>query len=235
MNIWELSKMQAKELTIKYLDDFFSSNSFKLKKGSSSSFEYIKKHKAGFDSVAIGYLESFPGSQMQFTVIKRIDEVEKIKYEILAKVEPERKVDKTSSSLVFSIRTLEGLVHGRYMPEMLNEADVATSCEIVKDFMLKTGFPMLERFNDIKELDKEINGENFWTTDWQMPFNLGGDFDIKRVIIAWLANNPKFENIVQYHLKKFEELIATGEYVDLRKESLKQFEYAVEYLKQTEI
>jgi hypothetical protein len=169
MNIWELSKMQAKELTIKYLEDFFIDKGYKLKKGGSSSFQYIKKKMLGFDMIAIGYLESFPGSKISYAVIKRINEIENIKDEIYKVLEPSKKSDNQSSSIAFSQTTVQGKFSNNFMPEMLNVADVSASCEIIKEFMLNTGFAMLDRFNDIKKLDEEINGENFWTTDWQTP------------------------------------------------------------------
>jgi|GEM_PF-1520523 len=196
MNIWELSKIQAKELTIKYLEDFFLLKGYKRKKTQSSYFNFDRKDKTGFDSVAIGYLESYPGSKISYSVLKRIDKVELIKDKIFEISEPEKVPNKRSLTVAFSQATVDGIFTNNFMPEMLNETDVEVSCGIVKDFMLKIGFPMLEKFNDIKELDKEINGDNFWTTDWQMPFNLGGDFDIKRIVIAWLAENPNFEEIV---------------------------------------
>ena len=223
--------MQAKEMTIRYLESFFIDKMFKLKKGNSSSFQFEKKDLIGFDMMAMGFLESFPGSKIEYSVIKRINKIETIKDEIFKVLEPSKKIDKRSLSIAFSQATINGKFTNNFMPEMLNEADVAASCEIIKNFMTETGFPMLERFNDIKEIDKEINGEYFWVTDWQMPFNLGGDFPIKRIIIAKLANNLRIEEIINFHLIQFDKDIASGEYVEIHLEGKRQFEYTVEYLR----
>jgi hypothetical protein len=233
--MWELSKKQAKEFEIKYLEEFFEKEGFKLRKGSSADFDFIRKTQNGNEVVYFTHLESFPGTQQEFYILKEISEIELHYENILKGLGQVISKHKNPRSLKFWKGSIEGINSNRYMPEMLNEADVSASCEIVKDFMLKIGFPMLERFNDIKELDREINGENFWTTDWQMPFNLGGDFPIKRIMIAKMANNSKLEKIILSHLEQYEKDISSGEYVDIHKESLKQFKYAVEYLKQIQI
>ena len=231
MNIWELSKRQAKELELVYLSPFFESNGFKLKKTSTSEYDFNKKHKAGRDVIFIGHLEAFPGSKIEFTVMKEINEIESHLGNILRGLDESRNKKVYNASVKFSISSINDLRTNNYMPEMLNEADVVKSCEIVEDFMVKTGFKMLERFNNIKELDREINGENFWKTDWKMPFNLGGDFDIKRIVIAWLAENPNFEEVVN---KTYEIMSqnSDGTYYDYDRNDLSlRIPYTVHYLK----
>lgn len=230
-NLWKLSKKQAKEFELIYLKDFFEQNAFKLRKGGNSDFEFIKKLPNGSETIYFTHLEAFTGTRQEFYVLKEIKIIESHLENILKGLGQSISKHKNPRTVKFWKGSIDGINTNNYMPKMLNETYVASSCEIVKNFMAETGFSMLERFNDIKELDKEINGENFWTTDWQMPFDLGGDFDIKRMIIVKLSNNPNFDNIINYHLKSYDDLIATGEYVDLRNESKRQFEYAVEYLR----
>jgi hypothetical protein len=202
-NLWELSKKQAKEFELKYLKLFFEDKKFKLRKGGGADFDFIRKNPIGNEVVYFTHLESFPGTQQEFYILKEINEIE-LHYEAIIKgLGQNYNKHKYPRSLKFWKGSIEGINTNRYMPQMLTEMDVASSCEIVKNFMTETGFPMLERFNDIKELNKEINGESFWTTDWQMPFDLGGDFDIKRIIIARLANQGNFEKVMQ---KSYEQI-----------------------------
>lgn len=195
--MWKLTKIQAKELELKYLKGFFEEKKFKIRKGGGADFDFIRKNPSGNEIVYFTHLEAFPGVQQEFYILKEINEIEFHYEAILNGLGQKFSKHKYPRSLKFWKGSIEGLNSNRYMPEMLNEADVEASCEIVKGFMNNTGFPLLNRFNDIKELDTEINGSIFWTTDWQMPFDLGGDFDIKRKIIARLANQGNFEKVMQ--------------------------------------
>lgn len=229
--MWDLTKASAKEFAINYLSIFFENQEFKLRRTKHTGVEYYRKLSNGFDGIAIGFVDSFPGQKIRYSVFKRISELEKVTGEILKVIEPSKKVDKESLSLAFSFRTINNLRTDSYMPEMLSEEDVKKSCFLVQDFMCEAGFPILEKYNNIKEIDKEINGENFWTTDWQMPFNLGGDFDIKRIIVAWLAENPNFEEVVD---KTYEIMSqnSDGTYYDYDRNDLSlRIPYTVHYLK----
>ena len=83
------------------------------------------------------------------------------------------------------------------MPKMENEIDVKNSCELLIQFLENIGLLYLDRFEDIKELDNEINGVNYWTDDILMPFDTRGYFAQKRMIIARLANQGNFDKVMQ--------------------------------------
>ena len=58
------------------------------------------------------------------------------------------------------------------------------------------GFKELEKYRDLREIDRLINNfHDFWETDWDKPYGLGGDFDLKRIIIARLAGNKRWEEV----------------------------------------
>ena len=82
---------------------------------------------------------------------------------------------------------------------MQNEAEAKVAVDMIIDFMQKDALPLLDKFNDLREIDKIINGDDFWITDWQMPFNLGGgNFYAKRLVIAKLAGGQKrLEEVIE--------------------------------------
>ena len=109
-----------------------------------------------------------------------------------------------------------GLVLGKhidtYLPECSNEKDIVRSVKEIIDFTTTHALPLLEKTNDVKFLDAEINGSEFWESDWQKKFNLGGNFDIKRLIIAKLVGNPNFDEIVDKNYKAIEKASAESGY-----------------------
>jgi hypothetical protein len=103
-----------------------------------------------------------------------------------------------SSTLNFSFESINGLQTSRYLPDIREEADVQVNTDLIIDFMKSTALPLLERFNDIREIDKEINGYVFWENDWRKPFQVGS-FAFHRLIIAYLCGNSNFEKLYNYH------------------------------------
>jgi hypothetical protein len=229
--MWELNNTQAKELTIKYLNDFMESNGFVLKKNKNTNIQYIRKNKNGFETLYLSFLDSFPGKEINYMLEKRIDKVEIILDDILKTLEPNRKRGKNDTTFATNYAKVKGIKHNRYMPEMVNELDVKNSCGLLIQFLENIGLLYLDRFDDIKELDKEINGVNYWKDDDLKPFDTRGDFTIKRIIIAKLTNNPLFEDLIKYHLEQIMKGIKKGDYLEQRKEWLKLFENSVEYLR----
>lgn len=229
--MWELNNTQAKEFTIKYLNDFMESKNFLLKKTQNTNIQYTRKTKNGFDALYISFLDSFPGKEINYMLFKRINKVELILDDILKAVEPNRKRDKNEITIATNYAMTNGLKHNRYMPKMVNELDVNNSCDLLIQYLSNTEMTLIERFEDIEELDKEINGDNFWEDDSFKPFDTRGDFYFKRIIIAKLTNNPLFEDLAKLHLEQILKGIGKGDYLEIRQAFLKQFEYAVEYLR----
>lgn len=194
--MWDLNKSQAKELTTKYLTKYLEDKQFVLKKTKSANIQYIRQTKTGFDALYLSFLDSFPGQKIDYLLVKRVDVVEKIVDEILAVIDSKRIIDKKSTTFATNYGMINNLRNNTYMPEMMNELDVENSCNQLNYFLENTGFGYLDKFEDITKFDNEINGNVFWTTDWSTPFDLRNHFDIKRVIIAYLAKNPKFNEVV---------------------------------------
>lgn len=197
MSIYELTKTQSKMWIDQSLTLFMIENDFKLKKTRNSDLNYFKKTDYGFNELNLGFLNSWPGTQVAYGFYIRYDRIEDICQNILTQLNPGHIIKKDSHSIGTSQGSFDGKFTYSFMPEMVNEEDVRKSCDLVINFLEKTGFPLAERFKDIKELDKEINGENFWESDWQMPFTLGNDFPQKRMVIARLADQGNFDKVMQ--------------------------------------
>ena len=88
-------------------------------------------------------------------------------------------------------------------------------------------------FNDLREIDKRINGEgeNFWIDDWKKPFNLAGIYNIRRLIIARLSGRKDYDEFIQ----KIKDIVnarakKNGRTIDWSDTSI-NFIYTLEYLK----
>lgn len=201
-----MNKADAKEFTIKHINQFFEENVFKLSKTRDSQVKYIRKTEFGFDGYASGTVDYNPIQIIRYSFFKRINIIEDIALEVFKRTKViSNPVDKNSLSLAFGYG---GLVLGKYvdtyLPECSSENDIINCVADIIDFSKNHALPLIEKANNLKFLDNEINGENFWETDWQKKFNLGGNFDIKRLIIAKLADNPNFEEVVDKNYKAIE-------------------------------
>jgi len=201
-----MNKKEAKEYTLKYMEPYYKKLGFSLIKEQSSTVIFRKKNHLGYDGFASGTLNYSPVQIIRYSVYKRIDIIEEITAQIGAKFELNPPVNKESLSLAFGYETLNKMNRSFYLPECTTEGDIEKSVNMIIEFMEKTAISLLDRFNDLRELDKEINGENFWETDWQNIFNLGGNFYIKRLIIAKLSGSPTYDETVEKVLAFFEKL-----------------------------
>ncbi|MBL7898318.1 MAG: hypothetical protein JNJ99_07270 [Crocinitomicaceae bacterium] len=200
-----MNKNEAKELVIKHINVFFESQGYKLVKKADSSVVYQKNMNSGFDGFASGTVDYNPIQKIRYSFYKRIESIEEITYLISQKVKLNPPIDKKTISLAFGYDSLIlGKYVDTYLPECKVEEDVAKCVQEIIGFAEMHALPLLEKANDIRYLDAQINGEIFWETDWQQKFNLGGNFDIKRLIVAWLANNPNFNEIVEKNYNAIE-------------------------------
>ena len=200
-----MNKKEAKEFTIKHLNVFFEKHDFKLVKTRNSEVEFIRKTNNGFDGFASGTVDYNPIQKIRYSFYKRINAIEEITNIVNQKIKLSPPIDKNTVSLAFGYG---GLVLGKhvdtYLPECSNENDIIESTKAIIEFAEQYALTLLEKTNDLVFLDNEINGKNFWKTDWQQKFNLGGNFDIKRLIIAKLAGNLNFDEIVDKNYKAIE-------------------------------
>ena len=200
-----MNKQEAKEFVIKHINAFFEKNNFKLVKKADSSAIYQRKTNFGIDGFASGTVDYNPIQKIRYSFYKRINAIEGITNIVNQKIKLSPPIDNNTFSLAFGYDTLIlGKYVDTYLPECSNENDIIESTKAIIEFAEQYALPLLEKTNDLVFLDNEINGKIFWETDWQQKFNLGGNFDIKRLIIAKLAGNPNFDEIVDKNYKAIE-------------------------------
>ena len=104
--------------------------------------------------------------------------------------------------------------------------------EEVKFFYKNTFVPFCEKYSRFVELDKLINSfDDFWidSTEKSIPISF---FHVTRLIIARLANNPNYDEVVEKNYKALEELWEKFGGVYDRNDQSKPEVFAARYLKE---
>jgi hypothetical protein len=111
------------------------------------------------------------------------------------------------------------------------EEELLARLKEIEQFYEQTFKPFCKRFSDINELNSLINSyDDFWKDSWGKHTPIAF-FHVTRLIIARMANDPNFEEIVERNFQALEELWkAQGAEYD-RTDSSKPEVFAVEYLR----
>lgn len=197
-----MKKTETKKILFSQLKPFFASKGFKLVIPKFSGF--VKQFEGGMDWVYFDTNDYNPCQNVYYSVMKRINSIDDIWQEIDKKYfNTERLNIEFASTLNFSYETINGLNQSRYLPDILLETDIKINTELILQFMNSNAIPLLERFNNIREIDTEINGEVFWESDWRKPYQIGS-FAFHRLIVAYLSGNKNFEKLYNYHVGLFD-------------------------------
>ena len=199
---------QIKECVYKYCHRPLTALGFEIKPNKTFDLTIRKKRPDGFDTIATAYNIYGDTFYLIYAFNKVNSRVNKIMLELQEKVQLDSKVDKQSRFLFFSYNTIHDPSNTSYLPEMKTEEDVKKCVEMMMDFVKGTGMPLLDKFEDLRELDAIVNGDQPWETDWHKPYSFGGNFYEKRLIIARLAGNPHFDKLVDFNYKTLEKLSA---------------------------
>jgi hypothetical protein len=115
-----------------------------------------------------------------------------------------------------------------YSPESAKDV-----CERIIKRSEEVIFPLLSRFEDLREIDKVINNlDDFWDWDVGKPFRLGGNFNSKRMIIAKLSGNPRYEEVVEKYFNELDKKRAKENMPPFDRNDLtKPTAYTVHFLK----
>jgi hypothetical protein len=203
-----MNKKEAREYIIEKTEGNLKNYSFELVKSIKQFVRYNKKNRTGnTDFIGIvPYCSSFVNIGVGLN--KRIDAVENILIDISKTIKLDPIPDSEHSSFHVDDINLKNLNESNSYMKFDDEGvefiaiDVAIRNTLT--YLVEFGIPTLEKFDDIRAIDNLINGENFWQTDWQMPYTLGGNFYIKRLIIAKLAGNKNYEELLDKQYKAIE-------------------------------
>ena len=88
-----------------------------------------------------------------------------------------------------------------YFYPIFNEIDSMKKCDEVFNVVKSELLPYIEKMKDTEVIDKLINqGDEIWGTDWNKIITLRGNFNIKRLIIAYLVGG--IEHMEEVNLKE---------------------------------
>jgi hypothetical protein len=192
-----MKKSEVKTLLLNSLEPFFASHGYKKVKAKLTGF--VSLAELGNDRFHFDVYDYNPIQNIHYYCLKKINLIDNLYEELHKRFVIHPALSEISSTLCFSYETINSLNSIGYLPNIREEVDVQANTDLIIEFMKSTALPMLERFNDIREIDKEINGDAFWEDDWRKPFNLGGGFAFKRLIIAYLCGNNNFDKLYDYN------------------------------------
>lgn len=193
-----MTQQEAKTLFIKHAAETIESWGFKEKKIRRAEAIYIKTKENGVEEFGVSTRNYMPMVQYAIGATKRLNLIENILSEINIKYALNLDLNKETFTIAcFKNKRELDLA----LPDVIDEEGVIESSKILLDYIGNTVIPMFNLFDDIREIDKQINGEgeNYWESDSKssLPFSLGHDFFPRRLIIAWLCNNPRFDLLAE--------------------------------------
>lgn len=235
-----MKQSDAKKLFIELTNERLESKGFKLKKTRDTEAVYIREKMNGFERMGISTYNYYPEVVFGMGTMKRYNKIEKILLDINEKYNLELRLSKDEWTLSYRGSHSKRKLQLYEVEHKDNELGVHESTKILMDFIENELLPTYDLFDDLREIDKRINGdeENFWETDKNnnaLPFNLGEYFHERRLIIAWLCNNFQFDFISDSTFKFFEKsmLKNTGQpYHYDRKDLSLRIPATINYLKE---
>jgi hypothetical protein len=209
--------MNQTELRNYFVDnttDFFSSRKLKPKR-MSQGIEFMRKTSYGQESVLLGITNYNPVYNLHFSVVQRNSEIIQLMSELKKSVGDilNFSLDENTWGASFSSINNTNRIH--HLPKVRTFTDLDENIESIIDYLDKVLLPLSEKHSDINELNKEINIDNFWDTDWHKKVGLCGNFEYKRIIVAYLSNidTDKFDFIIDKQTEILQDK-TKGEYGD---------------------
>jgi len=199
-----MKSIEAWDIVVNELKFIFLDRGYQYKKIKWHGF--VKQLDTGFDNFILVFYNYYPLHIPSYSIHKRFNAVEIIHDRLIEKFNLNQLIKDTNETFWFSYESLNSKASSSYLPAVETKIGMLDNARQINIFMLETGFPMLEKYQNIEAIDAEINGENFWPTDWLYKFSLGGGFHFKRLIIAKLCNNPRFPILYAFHLAEHEEI-----------------------------
>ena len=199
-----MNKSEAKELMTKHLLPIIKKYGYQEKKIRSSDFSFVRNTPMGVDEIMGGFNDYNPVQKILYSLQKCYTPVNDILLLLQAGgITLNPKVTKNSATIGFSYSTLNDIRKDTYLPEMQTEEEVLSNVNMMVAFFEGTAFPLLDKFEDLREIDRIINGEDLWTTDWLKPYRFGLYFYLNRLIIARLAGLGNYDRVLEFLRKEY--------------------------------
>lgn len=189
---------EAIKLIIKNATHFFNERGWIHKKVRWNEARFINPKQNYLDFIGISTTDYNPEQLIGFGIGKRIEAVEEIMVKVNEKIplsNPPYQKDEPTLYLLDKGNSLKR----EDKSYCTTEEDVVYNLNKIYDYLDNQALPLLEKFNDLREIDRLINGEgeNFWEIDWKKPFNLAGRFVYRRVIIARLSGRNDYNEFIE--------------------------------------
>lgn len=193
-----MTKTEARQLMMKYLMPRIEQYGFK-ERGKGTEFEIVKKTKNGEDIISGGFTDYNPRQQIVYGIGKVNSKVAEILVTLQNQgIQLSPPANKKARLISFSYRLLNNLTDHNHMPIMETEKDVENCVAMMADFIEDTAIPLLDKFEDLREIDRMVNGDEPWETDAQRPYRFGTYFNFNRLIIAKLSGNVNYNTLIDF-------------------------------------
>jgi hypothetical protein len=197
----------------KYLEPFFAQHGFVLSALNDSGYEVIKKDNDVLFRCPCSKLRSRKGIVFEaFAIYICFEKIENTLKDILHKYELE------DSPYTLRSYDNEGTKEHRRQVravEIATEADFAQYADAVKQYCNDIVFPFFDRYKSVEALNgyiKEIPEDD-------LTYHIGGEFQLKKMIVLKWCNDPEYDNYAEYVRQKFESIkdLDDGKYIPLLK------------------
>lgn len=199
-----LTGTTGKELILPLILPYFEKIGFVYKKTRNKDINLHRKTKSGKDLVYISSHNYSPGIYFYISFQKSIDQIEDISDVFKDSMGIEKLHRYTISMIAWSPDRLGHMI----MPYCTNERLVKETADIILDRCERIYLPILDKYDDIFELDNLLNGENMWWDDVGLDrskiFDMQG-FYYKRFIVARLAGRKNIQEVFDYSKATFED------------------------------
>lgn len=202
-----MTKKECSEFVLKSIRETFESSGWKKKNTHNTDINFEKKNADGnIFGMYMSFIDYNPIYITRFAFYLQHKNILNICSEIGKSIELSPLITNETMTLAFGFSSFNDILNDQYMPRMKTEEEFNLSCNKVIEFTLNEAFPFLEKMNDLKMVNKEVNSsESFWTHDISKKFNFGGNDMIKRLIIAKLVGgNSHLEEVVEGFIAVFQ-------------------------------
>jgi hypothetical protein len=189
---------EARELTNKYLEPIVQKHGFGLKVNAAKEAKIERKSPSGIDSLDMDMLNYTPSFRIRYAFSKVNNRVNSLLIDLQKRIALPLKEDKKSTFVFFSYNTLHNPTETTYLPFMETEAEVQACVDMMGSFIEETAIPLLARLDDLGEVDRIINGDEPWETDWHKPYVFGGNFHLKRLIVSRLGGRDSYDRVFEF-------------------------------------
>lgn len=215
-----MNKKEVIEIVNDNFFEFIQEFDFELVKKGKNGYDlwYQRKFENGFQNMLINVLCYGSKYILEFGFGTNYDMVEDVlnTYNENAKNKINfSRGEKSNSIISFTYPRVTGNEKNE-ITNLGNETfdDIKDQVKFIKLFCLETALPLLDKFQDLRNLNTLMNGEDFWIDPNEIKYSVNNLY-IVRLIIAKLAGNLDYEEVKLKTIKAMGELVAKNghEYV----------------------